>query len=151
MTAMAKVNIFKTFLELSNICLGWLVRPSQGRPNAGQDSPGQICWGGGCHQLHPVPAERESRHGQWGHSTSWWRIPCNINVILCLDKINWVCTVANEFIYILQTRLVLQLDIKLSFREAFKKKSVTFFKLGGGGSGPVFVTLFFSKTWSKMA
>ena len=28
-------------------------------------------------------------------------------------------------------------------REAFKKKSVTFFSLGGGGSGPVFVTLFF--------
>ena len=37
-------------------------------------------------------------------------------------------------------------------REAFikkEKKSVKFFKLGG--SGLVFVTLFFSETWSKMA
>ena len=34
---------------------------------------------------------------------------------------------------------------------SLQKKSVTFFTFGGG-SGPVFVTLFFlSKTWSKMA
>ena len=37
-------------------------------------------------------------------------------------------------------------------REAFKKKKCNIFYIGGGGSGPVFVTLFFSsKTWSKMA
>ena len=61
MTAMAKVNILigdqVSSILMSTACLlifilafkssyffkGWLVRPRQGRTNAGQDSPGQVC------------------------------------------------------------------------------------------------------------
>ena len=43
-------------------------------------------------------------------------------------------------------------DEKWKHKGSLQKKMLHFLHWGwGGGSGPVFVTLFFSKTWSKMA
>ena len=60
-----------------------------------------------------------------------------------------MCVSVNEDIETHSNAFTLEPSSTMTLREALKK---TFFTLGEGGSGPVFVTLFFFlKTWSKMA